>query len=100
MVFSLLRSHHADYLIPLINLNKEAIEIKVQLPLVKLNLGNTKEFLIYDEFNGVHIEAKNGKRFARSDIKNLAVKMPGYGVRILKVIPVEKEIVVEASNEG
>jgi hypothetical protein len=88
MVLPIYRSHDQDCYIPLINFNKHETHTTIHFPVVQLEMDG-KEFLIFDVFNDVFIEQQDRRRLSGKTLKNLKVDLPGYGVCILKVIPVE-----------
>jgi glycosidase len=90
MVLPLLRTYHNHSLVSLINLGEEETETVVQLPIERFNLGIHADVLVYDIFNGSPLSFEGKKALNKKDLGNLAVTIPGYGVRILNVIPLER----------
>jgi len=89
MVLALLRSYREEHAIPVINLSKESVEVRLKIRGERLGLGEYSECMLYDGMSHELISSSGKNRLNQQDLTNIRIDMPAFHVRILRVMPIE-----------
>jgi glycosidase len=90
MLLSLLRTHEGEHALPLINLGDQKIRARVNIPVDRISKSENQEFIAFDLLYPLETLTPVGKRITRHDLENFEVELPPYGVRVLRLYPIEK----------
>jgi hypothetical protein len=90
MLLSLLRTHEGEHALPLINLGDQIMLARLNIPVDRISKSEIQEFIVLDLLYPLEPLTPTGKRITRHDLENLEVELPPYGVRVLRLYPIEK----------
>jgi hypothetical protein len=89
MVLPLLRTHEGDHAVPMINLAGEEVEVTIELPTPRMGIERSVACTVMDLFTEEDLHFGEGNGLPIDALKEIQVKLPAYGVRILQIQPIK-----------